>query len=518
MPTQERPSQLPVTVTAPIIIDATTAEGVQPFLDFVHQLEGHSNTEIAAEEDRRLQPYFSSMSAYLTRAIDKADPEKVNKAELGKLTTRGALSGIFNAMAAKTHNTMTSDVVIMPDNIYTTGPASHLFEGRRAFNTNYNYCGHSFNFGFFQVFEMGDNPVFLIDNDQVTEVSNKKIKRSSTTFPTFRIDHRMMDKVPPSQLTSLLRDFQKVMTFVNHDMLHHFTSPIINSGTVKKFGDNDKQMSAWDDKIPYVSIGGSYEHWAQIGHEKALIAPENTVLLDDIRTKLDHYFDELKRVGESLMQKNKPNTPITSTLANIFNRKEHEAHEVIDYFGMVMAHALTRVFPLNHPIMTHCLQSLQKADPEPQRALMDCHKMMKPEWDYLEAPQVFDPFSSAIYIARYAKRFAARHAKKSPSKLLTAIRDAATKYDGGISDIVLSYRDQGHEILPEDNAAASYIKLKSLQLAELSRDEVHAHIPVPSDSSMAKLRSATDQLTLDMIIAAAKTSNYTPAQRARPQN
>lgn len=456
-------TKLPLTVAAPVIIDATTKEGVQPFLDFVRSLEEHNNEEIAQEESRRLQPYFQAMGTYLTNMRGKLDQARKQASE--GLTTRGALSGIFNAMATKTHNTMISDVVILPDNIYNTGPASHLFRGKYEFNTGYSYDDYSFNFGFFQVFEGG----------------LQKKALSSTTFPTFRIDHRMMNAVPADQLTPVLHGLQAVMTFVNHDMLHHLTSPIINPSTVAKIGgDNSKMMSDWDKNIPSADKGEAYEHWAQIGHERALLEGSSAETIDDIRGKLDLYFQELKKLDGTTQELQDGNS------------EQPTAHEVVDYFGMLMAHALTRVFPLNHPIIIRCLQQLEKTDPDSGKALEDCYQMMK------------STFPAGAWMDKTQQELR--------TLMLNDIRTVAGYKKGynPIADIVESYQESSHPLLPKKDQDVGYIHLKLLQLARLAQHDVRPHIPKPAEKSIADIRKVADKLTLDMIIAAAKTTNYQP--------
>lgn len=435
-----------ISIKAPVIIDATTQEGVQPLLDLVKTIRTHGNVAIAQQESQRLNPYFSALSVYLTNALNKTGGEDP---PLKKLTTPGALSGIFNALATNTRNTLTSEVIIAPRNIANCKPTKHLFSNVE-FNKSYNHRDFFFDFGFLQVFE--------------------KNYAGSTTLPLFTIDRRMMGVIAPHHPEALLKDFQDVMTIVNHDMLHHFTSPIVNSNTAHKFNAVSDKFNAvserpfhdWDKRIPAADNGEEYEDWAQVAHEKTLLTAENTQMVSDIHAKIDHYFDELKRIGESLGN-------IKWTIAG----KKKPAHDTVDFFGMMMAHALTRLFPLNHPLMLHCMNRLQEADPAPEDSLSD----------FIEQ-------------------------ETSCELTLSELRNI---YDDSNLRILKAYRGQGFDIFPDDDAAVGYINIKLLQLIKLSPKDIIDHMPPTPGFGMGELRAATDKLTLDMIRIAARTSNYDPS-------
>jgi hypothetical protein len=460
---------IPLTVSAPVVIDTGSEEGVQPLLDFVSSLKFHGNKAVAEEESHRLAPYFSAMSVYLTRAIDALLPNKKDAGEFAgvaekykdsmkKITTPGGLSGIFNAMAACTRNTLISDVAVMPYSIKANKKASDLFDGWNDFNVDYNYSGHIFDFGFLQVCKDG---TWAQDGNSIT-------------FPTLMIDNEMMADIAAHQPEQLLRDLQAVTTFVNHDMLHHFTSPAINAKIANKYVPAaDTPINEWFRSLP---IGGLYEEWAQIGQEKILLSPENAAQVEDVCKKLDHYFDELKRIGEEIREES-------------YMGDAQDAHNIVDFFGMMMAHVLTRIFPLNHPVMAHCLDCLQQADPAPENALADCARMAE---DWQDEYQSYDRGQLLKFIRKAIEDTGSDVEELIGSKKL--------------SDIIQSYKNLSCDILPDNDSEVGYKNIKLLQLIRLSGEDIHPHTPQASYDTISIIQKAADMVSLNMISAAAKTA------------
>ncbi|TAL36147.1 MAG: hypothetical protein EPN97_06530 [Alphaproteobacteria bacterium] len=471
---------LPVTVHAPVIVDASTDAGVQPLLDFVGALESHSNVEVAKAENQRLGPYFAAVSGYLKHVMNSIGPLQATLGpqhdSLEKLTTPGALSGLFNAAAERTHNTIISEVAILPQEILSKGPASFLF-GDPQFKVHYAYGGHMFNFGFLQVHEGGD----------------RKTAKSSTAFPTFILDNAMMKAVAPHQPEKMLRDFQAAISFVNHDMLHHYTTPIINPVVARKFRFEDvvgepgkpEPIHAWYKKLPQrSSYNILYEEWAQMGHESAMLDPANAGQVADLGARITRYFNELKRIGGEMTEK----------------KGVDEAHAAVDYFGMVMAHALTRVFPLNHPVMTHCLECLEAADPAPQRFLTDCEKTLSNK-----KPSVMTA------LRHYFSGLVSGAGQKPQDDSLTVIRQFAHQ-SPPVAGIMQAYKNLGFEVLPEDDKAVSHRNIKLLQLIQFAHEDIHPHVPKPLDPTMAEMKMKTGKAMLDMVAAASRSFDYTPKQ------
>ncbi|MEZ0224868.1 MAG: hypothetical protein ACAH83_09965 [Alphaproteobacteria bacterium] len=465
---------LPVTVRAPIITDALTNDGVKPLLDFIDALEQHSNIEVAQAENERLTPYFRAVSRYLQRIAYETAETDEKAIELQDLSSPGALAGLFNAAARQTHNTILSDVAILPSDIVSWGPAYPLFQSRQ-FKVNYEYDGHTFNFGFLQVYEGG----------------YRNGAESSTAFPTFMLDSKMMNAIAPHEPLELLREFQGVISFVNHDMLHHFTTPIINPAVAQKFRFEDvvfqpgepDPIHAWYRRLPQKSRNDIlYEEWAQMSHESALLAPGNEAQVEELTGKVTKYFQHLKRMGEEIAR----------------DEGAGKAHKAVDYFGMVMAHALTRVFPLNHPLMTHCIDSLQKADPGAAKFLKDAERSIAGE-----------P-SKIMELYNQVARFVTRH-PPAHEESLTTIRRHAEK-SPTMTRITEAYKQIGFDVLPQSDAAVGYRNIKMLQLIRFTYEDLHPHVPVPLDPAMAEMRKKTGKALLDMVAAAGKSFGYAPKQ------
>ncbi|MEZ0224430.1 MAG: hypothetical protein ACAH83_07755 [Alphaproteobacteria bacterium] len=449
---------LPVIVNAPIVLDAKTKEGVQGLLDYIRSLSTHKNTEVAQAEAERLQPYFSAMNVYLTQALEKTGVGMPEKAALKRLTTPGSLSKLFNAMADYTRSTLISDVVVMTDNIKTEGPASHLFREWNEFKTDYSFNGRSFNFGFLQVYEGG----------------KKDKARSATTFPTFLIDRKMTSALH-SEAEPVVRGLQSVMTLVNHDMLHHLTSTYIGGNTAFKPEDMRRwsyvdPVKEWARTIPRVSEGEAYEEWAQMGQEKVLLAPGNEALVEEVRVKVDQFMNGLERVRDRILREaGDPPPPEELRLA----------HDVVDYFGTTMAHALTRVFPLNHDIMQYCLDRMERLDPAPGATLLECTKMMA---------------------------YPANVKDGSREELLSVLRSSGRVRSGTVSQIVKSYRDLGCDVYPSDDSQMGYKNIKMLQLIQLGG--LQSHIPAIDDLGLTSIRENMARLTLSMVKAAATAAKF----------
>ena len=408
-------------------------------------IEAHPNTSIASEEAERLKPWFSAASVYLTRALKEAGPEIVSAQEketLKTLITPGALKKQFNDVATFTRDTLTSDVVIMPDNI-RKGPAWRLFMS--TFNPTFEYGNRNFSFGFLKLFEGG----------RVTTA------QSSTTIPTFMLDAKLMEEIAPHQPAELYRRFQLVATDMNHDMLHHLHSPAITTAVAHKFNDTHRttEIYNWYKALPTTLLGPRIEEWSQVSHGKIFMTPENAHLVNAVRENVDFYFDELDRISEAL--------------------PKERAHEIVDYFGTVMLQTLSRTFPFNHPLMMQCLDRLEDAEPLSEQELKEDALAM-----YLKIPN---------------KDLALR--KQDPS--LEAVRKDTGKT---IQNIIEGYRKQGLDILPDDDNAVSYAGLKLLQLAKMEPDDMRSHVPSPVTPQEQKMREESDRAFLDLVSAIAKTT------------
>jgi hypothetical protein len=443
-----------VVIDAPIVVDSTNWTDLKPFNRFIAGLECNSNVVVAAAEGKRLAPYFNMMSQYLSGEIDNSArlASEEQKDEIRKLTTPAGLASLFNAAAKKSKNTLTTDVAVLPSNITTEGPASHLFRNERQFDVPYFYRNRTFNFGFLQVFEGG-----------------KQQAKSSTTFPTFLLDKDMINAARPYGVTGILKDFQSIMTMVNHDMLHHYTSPLVNHAIAFKFkgapDSADTPIGGWNDKLKATNVeprsfGDYYEAWSKVAHSQPLTSSAAAEQVEAARDSITRYFDALKNVASGIQRDG----------ANAEEAKQR-AHEVVDYFGTVMCHALSRAYPLNHPLMQHCVDRLEAADPAPGILLQECAGMI-----------------------------------------------SSTRNFGAPKDFVIldSYRGLGLDILPGQDETLSYASLKMLQLIKLSPEDIESQIPVATSPQIANLRRVSGDITLEMLEAAARTFDSSLAPDLKP--
>lgn len=450
------------TIKAPVVMDAASHSGLAAFMRYLSGLKNNDSAALAAQEGARLKPYFNSMSRHLGGILQKVDDDTAlgrEKAGLGKISRPEDLKSLFNDMARHTRNTLLSEVVILPDNIRDSGPAKSLFD-KPCFNTDYYYGGHRFGFGFLQVYrtdEMG-------------------IKNGSVTFPTFMIDHRMMEAVARHQPRLLLEKLQDVMTWGNHDMLHHLTMPELNKynpEVAENFQSPEKGETA-----PYnwfSNIG--YEAWAQRLHENVLEASDAGDL-ESLKEKVDAYFDELERIRDESLSGE-------GGKLEVMRRK---VHETMDYYGVVMANALTRAFPLNHPLLGHCLERMQKADPMPEEALFDCARGIPAEPGSNEVPGPVP--------RRYRRR---------PVQVLEMLRReiaAAPPHGVGmkslIHGVIAKYRQNGFDILPAEDVVIGYRNFKLIQLIYTAHSDIESHAP---DHPQSGRKAMVDEATLRMLLS-----------------
>lgn len=426
--------------------------GAQPLLDYIKGFECNSNIAIAAAEGKRLGPYFNALGGYLSQAIelDTTPRAPEETAALKDAAQPERLRTLFNTVAEKTRNTLVSDVVIAPLTVLQNGPAAHFFKDQDQFAIGYETGGHPFKFGFLQVFE----------NKRPTE------GKGSVSFPVFLLDEAMMDAVAPHAPEALLRGLQKTLAFVNHDMLHHLTAPVIKGSVAAKISPDpaanalyfpEHPLRLWLEQLPKFGDNELYEEWAQISHEGAMLSPANLAQVASLDRDVAQFFKDLKTIGQDIAaEKGVP-----------------AAHEVVDYYGMVMAHALTRVFPLHHPVIARCLDGLQAADPQPatpENAAADAVGGMR------ERPDL---------------------ALKNLMQLVTI--------NGGLMRLVDNYRKEGLHILPaEEDKNPDWKGVKLLQIARMAMDDVHPHMPEPLNNSMKEMRAQAGPQTVRMFGATVK--------------
>lgn len=316
-----------IDISMPIITDSS-AKSVAPLIKVVNKLKKNGAEIAAFSEAERLKPYFKKMDAYVARLSKGPDADPWPK----DMSKPGTLSKIFTTLAAKTQNLMLSETVIAPDSLLTARTTRDLYKNPQ-FTVSFDHYGHKIRFGCLQVLET-DSTIF--DKLRILKPSSECAPRSSIALSVLYLDHEMMDsaiaEIGQDKLSHLLSALSPVMNEVNHDMLHHMTIPVIIGTVAKQFARSSIHgaINAWSDALP------DYEAWAHAAHEKILLGGEDAAAFTAEMTQhVDDYFDRLPGIKNEVCA---------------------------DYFGMVMAHTLTRLYSLDAPIMHRCLERMYESD------------------------------------------------------------------------------------------------------------------------------------------------------------
>lgn len=284
-------------------------------------------------------------------------------------------------------------------------------------------------------------------------------------------------------------------------MLHHFTSATLNRNTA--YGNNQpyavNPLTVWAGTLPWPlpflqNDADRYEEWAVQSQENILREPAARPLVEKAGIALENYMHRLGEIRNAFYDP-----------AGLNDEQKRKAHEVIDYFGMVMANSLMRGFPLNHQLVQHCLDRLQKIDPSPESAAHDCASMRRVGNTRLpEGTKVGDMMpDGAIYLGM------------SPDIIndLQSIRNDLREIE---FDVINSYSKLGIEIFPKDDNDVSYKHLKMLQLIKL--DGPYARVPDPEPGVLKEFRENMADYTLTTLQAATKLTAPALQQRiSRPK-
>lgn len=430
----------------PPIIMKDTPEDRKPLDEYMRYLETQGTLGNAQEESERLSGYFSDLSNALQKVTASIRGRK-RKKEVKKLSSREGLHRVFNGMAKHCKSTMLSDIVIMPFNLEKESSRDSL--GPESAATYFHH--YIFSFGFMTAYEGG----------------NREPAQGSTSFAVFNIDSRALDALAPYAPEKMLRDLQTLMTLVNHDMLHHLTLPLVNPEITQNLAKSAAKIEEWDRSIT-TKIGSPdyYEDWAQIGQEVVLNGPGTEPLQQEIKKILSGYISELVRIcGEMKKQDISPD----------------EIHKTSSFFSILAGHALCRAFPLNHPLMTFWAKAALGADPHPER----------------------NPEDVAEKIA-----FATGRILPAQGTGYEHVRAVGLGIQG-MRDLVMSYRQSGLDLLPDDPARMDLKTLKLFELAALSIDDTRPHTPQPKNAPDRALREIAGRSLIDMVVAAAKTTGIT---------
>jgi hypothetical protein len=293
-------------LNTPVLSSSRPAQ-VLEFNDFVNRMRTGA-VPIAQEESERLEPEFGALAQLL--------------AEEGQALPEHYLSNLFNAVAADTRNLVLSEIMIIPETL--------LDKGGTQFNAEMSYDGHSFTFGFEQIFSADET--------------------SSVSLPHFAFNAGIMGAVRPYRPEVMLKEFQRLMTAGNHDWLHHYSNVILNSRISKTAGKHATPLHVWRSKnFPYGQDSNpqSYESWLMLEQARIRRTLEEGLEGKKLEKSCDRFFDELARIGREMAKA----------------RSVEEAHEAVDYFGTLLGFALMRYVPLNHPLFVQAIEGLREADP-----------------------------------------------------------------------------------------------------------------------------------------------------------
>jgi hypothetical protein len=432
----------PIELKAPIVTDASD-DGVRELQEFIDVLKWSRNTDVAAAEAARLEQegYWPALSAYIQGAI--TDPQA--QQELKNASSPETLVETFKRMAAGIRTTLISEVVILSSDMLENGPLSKEFGNSRRYDVPYVYHRGKFLFGFFQVKGQDDDG-----------------RGGSTTFATFTVDGRCLNVLKAHNPADFLQELQTVMTYVNHDMLHHLTSTYINRDSVVQDwhrNGQDLPLHRWGHRLPRHAGSEAYEDWAQIAHEKTRLGDQRGV--DQIAGHMDCYFEKLKCIKDASLG------------------ADAQTRDSINYFADVMAHALSRVFPLNHPVMQRCLDHMIAVDSDPAQSLDDC--LMTARTRLLREGDV-----------------SSSGTPETKSKLILRKCQAAFSILHLYGFRVLDAADRENERISDPKI------LRLMELIKVTQKDIGPHVPV-TNGPMASLQKSAAGITLDMAVQAKAT-------------
>jgi hypothetical protein len=390
---------------------------------------------------------------------------------------------IFKDAAAVTRSALISEVVILPSNIYHSPKTESMFRGER-FDVPYRTAFGGFKFGFFQV--------------------SDKTGRQNSTFATFTIDSETIAPLLPQGAQKMFADLQSVMTLVNHDMLHHLTSPILTPTVSDK---HDQKLvyglpvHAWGDNVRRYGWGGSTEAYEDL----VQITQEHVVLQGDPKGKkttaiVDSYFDELTRLRDGALK-----------AATSYDAKD-DVRSAVNYCALLMGHALLRVYPLNHPVMTSCLDRMLAVDPAPEKTLDDTclnytvfsREDRKKVLETLSVKPVefkikdtFEALRPSLDVLRhYGFDVRMTEAKKESAQPPAEYADTDEGRAQAVSD---RYNRAATDWKNKPGYGPSPRFLKLLQLTDVSMADVMAHVPQSKLENISALQRDAAKLTLGMI-------------------
>lgn len=430
-----------MTYETPLISADVLTQDVAVWSRLIQTLQDANNVSLARREAVRLTDYFKSLSALLETEEQPGafhpGPETIAK--------------VFTGLAARTRNTMLSQVIVMPQ-FAAAADRQAVFSQRRGYYKEYYIADKIMTFGFLDVAAKGAGTY-----------------RCAKTLPYQLLDRGVMESLMPHDPASLMRHYQNIIDFANHDPLHHLTLPfVVGHGSGREISSTANMdyetFALWHKDMPRSYGAASYEDWAHILHEKVMTSAASREMVDAFRADLKAFFVELARLGDDMAAA---------------GRTVDDLRPDIHYMGMVAAHAVSRVFPLNHPVMSECLAHVAATDPDPSRALTDC----------------------AGQLMNGAESVAGLHDREILHAIKNKVIAAVVDEKGIISACTAS----GIKLFPAESVMPSYEQLKLLELIAVSRSDVFPHVPENTPLRQQAVRYAADALKLAADITHPKT-------------
>lgn len=337
---KEKSAVTALRVKTPVIADARTPEGVKPYIDFIETLRAAPLEALSAEESQKRKGYLKTMARRLrgfytknlraTTILSAERPQTSPNFAPHRVTT-AKLATLFNDMAAASGNLFLSDVIIAPLSLCEPeGLAKRHYRHKDEFGQYFNHRGRDIYFGTLKV---------------LRGVDATGQGKSNVIVPILMLDTHALDalrQVDGGELaTTMLHNLSTVMNIVNHDALHHMTLTALVHETFHRINNDARAVTSWARNMDV-----SYEGWAHAAHENILLGGGRSLayagLLQETLISVTAYFDALEKAA-----------PVLAAC-----HAEDQPRQLLDYFGMVMMHTLSRLYPLDHMIMDEACRRL----------------------------------------------------------------------------------------------------------------------------------------------------------------
>ena len=325
-------------ITPPVICDSGDAGRIKA-RDFIHGLQPLKINEMAAAEAKRLAPYFTFLAARLALS-DTARQHALAYKGFHKTPDADDLARLFCMITEKGRSLLLSTPMVMPTSILHD---SDLKPGQRGkWKTDFTT--------FFKTASYRDRPMRFGFYQAVNTYTEDDNLQGAISIPSFQFSYSMPTMPRTARMLTAL---QNIITAVNHDVMHHFTSSILNKDISKTnpvpYSDNLRDHH----KLYFHGTSSedlqSYESWNILSHAatmKSLLAAGEAGALQE---HLDIYYKELSWYYFDRSVRLSP----------------HQQQEAYDILAIAPAFALMRIIPMDHPLMQYCLACIEKYDRYP---------------------------------------------------------------------------------------------------------------------------------------------------------